>query len=141
MLATTNFNTKTDPKLLCTCGHESCNRRRVRQPVLDRLQLIRDDYGLPMLVTSGGRCPYHFKEVHKRKAGDHQKGYAVDIAYSGELQRNKLLVLAGRYGATRVAVGRAFIHMSWMPTDNKSVPTWSYVVQQPAKGSLVCKTS
>lgn len=94
--------------------------------MLDKIQLIRDDYGKPMVVTSGGRCPFHPNEVRKPEPGDHQKQYAVDIHYETELERNKLMVLAGRHGATRVAAGKNFIHMAWTPTDDKSVPTWEY---------------
>ena len=126
MVQTKNFNPKTDRKLLCTCGHTECSQVSVSQFVLDRVQLIRDDYGRSMTVRSGGRCPNHPDELRKSKPGDHQKLYAVDIAYNGELERNKLMVLAGRHGATRIAAGRTFVHMAWTPTSDKSVPTWSY---------------
>lgn len=126
MIATTNFNHITDPKLLCTCGHPECDERSVNQEALDNVQKIRNDYGKPMTITSGGRCPYHPNEINKDKPGDHQKRYAVDVFYSNNLERNKLMVLAGRYGATRVAVGKNFVHMAWTLTDDKSVPTWEY---------------
>jgi hypothetical protein len=81
-----------------------------------------------MIITSGGRCPYHPNEVNKKKAGDHQRQYAVDVFYDNELDRNKLMVLAGRYGATRVAGSERlkFVHLAWTPTDDLSVPTWRY---------------
>lgn len=126
MIKTKNFNPQTDPKLKCTCGHPDCDQRSVDQPTLDQVQLIREDINMPMIITSGGRCPYHPNEVTKSKPGDHQKCKAVDVAYRTELQRNKLLVLAGRYGATRVAVGKTFVHMAWTETDDRSVPTWTY---------------
>jgi hypothetical protein len=126
MIKTKNFNPKTDPKLLCTCRHSECDQPSVDQETLDRVQLIRDDYGQPMRITSGGRCQYHPNEITKLRPGDHQKLKAVDVFYSDIRQRNKLMVLAGRHGATRVAVGSNFVHMAWTPTDDKSVPTWEY---------------
>ena len=126
MIKTDNFNPATDKKLLCTCGHPECDKRSVNQFTLDKIQLVRDDYGRPMSVTSGGRCSNHPNEVTKNKPGDHQKMYAVDIRYKTVLERNKLMVLAGRHGATRVAYGRSFVHMAWTPTADKSVPTWTY---------------
>jgi len=126
MIKTKNFNPETDRKLLCTCGHDDCDKRSVNQFALDRVQAIRDDLGRPMAITSGGRCPNHPKEVNKKKPGDHQKCTAVDVLYGSVLERNKLMVLAGRYGATRVAFGKNFVHMAWTETDDHSVPTWEY---------------
>lgn len=126
MVSTQNFNPNSDPKLLCTCGHPECDKRSVNQFTLDGVQLVRNDFGEPMVITSGGRCGNHPNEVTKKAPGDHQKQYAVDVRYNTVLERNKLMVLAGRHGATRVAYGRSFVHMAWTPTDDKSVPTWQY---------------
>lgn len=128
MVATQNFNLQSDPKLACTCGHPKCDKRTVRQWVLDKVQFIREDLDQSMIVTSGGRCPYHPNEVSKSKPGDHQKGYGIDIACDTPEKETKLKVLAGRYGATRVAGGweDGFVHMAWTPTKRTDVPTWSY---------------
>lgn len=126
MIHTKNFNPNTDPKLICTCGHLDCDKRSVNQFTLDRLQMIRDDYGHPITVTSGGRCPNHPDELRKAKEGDHQKCTTVDIQYKNDIERVKLLVLAGRHGATRVAEGSNFLHLSWTETNDRSVPTWRY---------------
>lgn len=125
---TKNFNPETDPKLLCTCEHPSCDRRGVRQDVLNNIQKIRDDAGRPITITSGGRCPNHRYEVNKSQPGDHQKQVAVDIACDDDEMETKLKVLAGRHGATRVAGGAycGFIHCAWTETDRTDVPTWSY---------------
>jgi len=123
---TKNFNINTDPKIACTCGHPECDERQVLGWVMEHVQRVRDDYGRPMTITSGGRCSNHPNERHKAKAGDHQRCMAVDVYYTTVLERNKLMVLAGRYGATRVAFGDNFVHMAWTPTKDKSVPTWEY---------------
>ncbi len=128
MISTNNFHPDTDPKLLCTCGDPRCDRRSVDQDTLDKVQLVRDDLGLPMSINSGGRCPHHSNEVKKLKPGDHQLCVAVDVDCDDPLLETKLKVLAGRHGATRVA-GSAedgFVHMAWLETDRKNVPTWSY---------------
>lgn len=126
VIKTANFDPTTDPKLKCTCGHPECDQRSVDQASLNQLQRIREDYGRPMVITSGGRCPHHPNEVTKAKPGDHQLCKAVDVRYNGELERNKLMVLAGRYGATRVAAGKTFVHIAWTPVEDRSVPTWTY---------------
>lgn len=125
---TGNFHPDTDPRLLCTCGHPDCDQRSVDQFTLDRVQAMRDDLGLPMVVNSGGRCPNHPDELSKAQPGDHQGCRAVDIVCHSEQLETKLKVLAGRYGATRVAGGAycGFVHMAWTHTDRVDVPTWSY---------------
>ena len=126
MIYTKNFNPEDDIKLLCTCGHPDCDKRSVNQFTLDHVQRVRDDYGQPMVITSAGRCPNHPNEVARAVPEDHQKQYAVDVHYGNILERNKLMVLAGRHGATRVAYGKTFVHMAWTPTRDRSVPTWEY---------------
>ena len=128
MIKTRNFNPNVDTKLKCTCGHPECDERSVSQETLNKVQLIRDDLGQPMTITSGGRCPNHPNEVHKTLPGDHQLMVAVDVACDNDQLETKLKVLAGRYGASRVAGGAycGFIHMAWTVTDRTDVPTWSY---------------
>ena len=128
MIKTKNFNPNTDPKLLCTCNHPECDKRSVEQWVLDKVQMIREDLKQPMTITSGGRCKFHPNEFRKSKPGDHQLCMSVDVACTDEQHETKLKVLAGRYGATRVAGGweDGFVHMAWTETDRTDVPTWSY---------------
>jgi hypothetical protein len=81
-----------------------------------------------MTITSGGRCPNHPDELAKDYPGDHQKRKAVDVKCRRKSLETKLKVLAGRYGATRVA-GSAedgFVHLAWTETKRTDVPTWSY---------------
>lgn len=127
MGATRNFNPAIDKKLTCTCGLASCDKRTVSQATLDRLQSMRDDLGASIIITSGARCPNHPNELG-RKGTDHQSCDAVDIAISNEQQLTKILVLAGRYGATRCAydLKRGFVHISFVDTERRDVPTWSY---------------
>lgn len=128
MIETKNFNPKTDPKLLCTCGHDKCDKRSVKQWVLDRVQLVRDDFG-PMTITSAGRCQYHRNEIHRLNPADHQKCVAVDVHFKNPAERNKLMVLAGRHGATAVACSKGnsgFVHMGWREVKSNRVVTWSY---------------
>lgn len=128
MISTKNFQPDTDPKLRCTCGSPDCDRRSVDQPTLDNLQLIRDDLGKPMIITSGGRCPNHPNEIGRGPDTDHQQCKTVDVKCDDELEETKLKVLAGRHGATRVAgsADDGFVHMAWTTTERTDVPTWRY---------------
>lgn len=126
MISTTNFHPNTDVKLLCTCGHPLCDKRSVKQWVLDKVQLVRDDANRPLTITSAGRCPHHRNEVHRSKPADHQKCVVVDVSYDSLAEAVELCVLAGRHGATAVAIGDGFVHMAWRIVPDKRVRTWEY---------------
>lgn len=127
-IKTKNFNPRVDVKLKCTCNSGDCDQRSVDQDTLNKVQLIRDDLGQPMTITSGGRCPNHPDERAKSAPGDHQQRKAVDVECDNAQLETKLKVLAGRHGATRVAGGAycGFVHMAWTETNRTDVPTWSY---------------
>jgi zinc D-Ala-D-Ala carboxypeptidase len=126
MISTKNFNPTTDPKLLCTCGHSQCDKRSVKQLYLNQVQLIREDADRPLVITSAGRCPYHPNEIHRKEPADHQKCAGVDIFYANVLERNELMVLAGRHGANAVAAGKNFVHMGWRSDIGNRIATWEY---------------
>lgn len=110
-ISTKNFHPSVDTKLLCTCGNPGCDKRSVKQSVLDKLQLVRDDAKRGLRVTSGGRCPLHEEEIHREKPADHQKCQAVDIAVSGGLQRGQLVELGIKHGFNAIGVANTFVHL------------------------------
>lgn len=126
-IKTKNFNPETDVKLLCTCGHDKCDKRSVKQMALNMLQRVRDDYGLPMVLTSGGRCPLHKDELHRDEPADHQKGLGVDIRITGQAMANKLIAYAAIHGfnAFGTSLKLGFVHLGYRPENNKIV-TWEY---------------
>ncbi len=128
VIQTPNFHPDTDPKLLCTCGHDLCDQRSVNQYALDHVQFIRWDLNESMVITSGGRCPYHPNELGKTGKRDHRLCTTVDVKCLTYMYETKLKVLAGRHGATRVAGGvqDGFVHISWTKTERDDVPTWEY---------------
>ena len=121
---TKNFNPKSDPKLLCTCGHKDCDKRSVNQETLDKLQLLRGWFNSPMTVTSGGRCPNHPNEVHRDKPADHQKGIGVDVRYRSEKEKNLIMLYGAKAGFTAIAAGKNFVHLGNRP--QTYFTTWSY---------------
>ena len=124
MIQTKNFNPKTDPKLLCTCGHKDCDQRSVNKETLKKLQLVRGWLNMPMTVTSGGRCPNHPDEVHRTKPADHQKGIGVDVLYRSEKEKNLIMMYGVRAGFTAIAAGKNFVHLGNRP--QLHLTTWSY---------------
>jgi len=125
---TKNFSVETDPKLACTCTHPSCDKRAVKQQVLTMLQRVRNDYGLPMIITSGGRCPHHPNELHRDKPADHQKRQGVDIKITGLAMAMKLMGYGVKHGfnAFGISLKDKFIHMGFRPEIGDIIATWEY---------------
>jgi hypothetical protein len=112
MRYTENFNPKTDPKLLCTCGHDLCDKRSVSQEHLDRVQIARTIDGNAWSVTSGGRCQYHPNEIHRTTPADHQKMMGIDIRCNGSTRGN--IVEAGiKSGCNAIGVAKTFVHLGY----------------------------
>ncbi len=99
---------------------------------MDRLQSLRDDYGRPMIISSGYRSPeYNAKVSHTGRTGPHTTGRAVDIAIRGE-DAYMLLGTALRHGFAGIGLNQRgagrFLHLDDLPqADNRPRPwVWTY---------------
>ncbi len=111
-IQTRNFNPVDDPKLLCTCGHELCDKRSISQKHLNRIQYGRVLLGHPLIITSGGRCPYHPNEIHRTTPADHQKQEAGDVRVDGSTRGN--VVRAGiDAGCNAIGIAKTFVHWGY----------------------------
>jgi len=113
MIQTKNFNPKTDPKLLCTCGHILCDERSVNQITLNRVQLVRNDINQPLPVNSGGRCPYHQDEQNRTTPADHQLCQVVDVGVSGGHMRGAVVRSALTRGFNAIGIAKTFVHLGY----------------------------
>ena len=126
MISTENFNPITDPKLLCTCGDSDCDQPSVSQATLNRLQFVRDIFGGPLVVTSGGRCANHPDEIHRKTPADHQKGQAVDVAVNGAT-RGKVVKKGIEAGFNAIGVAKTFVHLGYRAElPNNHLTMWVY---------------
>jgi len=113
-----------DDELRCQCG---CGKLVFDPTVLQSLNAIREEYGKPMVVTSGYRCPDHPIEAAKDNVGEHTTGTCVDIACYG-FDAAILTKLAMEHGAIRIGWNQKgksrFVHLGW----SKKYPrgTWTY---------------
>ena len=109
------------------CSH--CQAEGIYSRLLDKLQDMRTEYGRPMIITSGYRCPSHPAEVTKSAPGAHALGLAADIGVQGAEAYN-VLKLALKHGFTGIGVqqkgnGR-FIHVDIATTELPRPMIWSY---------------
>ena len=113
MSRTENFSIETDPKLACTCGHKDCDKRQVKQHILEMLQYVRDVVNRPVIVNSGGRCPNHIDEVHRDKPADHQKCQGVDVSAKTSVERGEILEAAIEIGFNAIGVYSWGLHLGY----------------------------
>jgi len=69
-----NFFTPTETECRCGCGMQ------IDDALLKQLNDARAIAGVPFVITSGARCPWHNKQVGGVEDSSHTKGLAVDIA-------------------------------------------------------------
>jgi len=87
---------------------------------LEKLQLIRDEYGKPMKISSAYRCSKHNSNISKSgEDGPHTTGRAVDITVAGE-DAYHLLKIVLKHNMTGVGIkGKSFIHIDDLPKSEK----------------------
>lgn len=116
------------------CKHTGYNN--MLPAFMDTLQAIRDDFGSPMVITSGFRDVSHPVEQRKlergESAGEHTFGCAADINIYG-VDAIELVSLAYRHGIRRIGVNQMggynerFIHLGMGDRDLGFYPSlWTY---------------
>lgn len=104
----------------CRCG--GCKTFTISSELIKRLQMVRDEYGKPITVTSGYRCPAYNKKVKGVPNSYHIQGLAVDIAVISSLDRFLILKAATKY-FTGIGVAKKFIHLDLR---DSSPVFWTY---------------
>ena len=114
--------------MTCQCG---CGKAKMDDDFMRVLDAIREEYGKPMSVSSGYRCPAHNANVSSTgHNGPHTTGLAADIRVSGG-DAHRLLELAMKYGIMGIGVkqngahGVRFIHLDTIHHGNRPW-IWSY---------------
>jgi uncharacterized protein YcbK (DUF882 family) len=112
------------------CKH--CGEVFMHPGFIQMLDDLRHEFGGPLFITSGYRCPEHNQRVSSTgPAGPHTSGKAADIGIRGGDAR-RLVGLAVQHGFTGIGVqqkgGGRFIHLD-MLDDAPGQPRpwlWSY---------------
>lgn len=112
------------------CRH--CGANRMANWFLRDLDELRHQFGRPLIITSGYRCPTHNAVVSSTgRAGPHTSGCAADIGVSRGAAY-ALLRLALALGFTGIGVAQKsadrFIHLDKLPAaPGRPRPSvWSY---------------
>lgn len=93
--------------------------------VVQALDIARDIYGYPIIITSGFRSVAHNKAIGGSRKSSHLLGYAVDIAVPNSRRRFLLMEALLDAGFTRFGIGENFIHVDMDPQKDPNV-IWTY---------------
>jgi uncharacterized protein YcbK (DUF882 family) len=107
------------------CKHTGKNE--MQPEFMAKLQLLREKYGSPMIITSGYRHWTHPVEARKgNTTGEHTRGVCADIACTSGAERYKLISLALQLGFPRIGVAKTFIHFGLGGAGLPSPTIWDY---------------
>lgn len=103
----------------------SCSIEDMDADFLALLDKVREDAGIPLVLT----CAYRSKSYDKAKGRSgnsaHTKSCAVDIRCNASQTRMKIVQSALKNGITRIGIGKTFVHID----NDKSLPQgcmWDY---------------
>ena len=107
------------------CKHSGKNE--MQPEFMAKLQLLREKYGRPMIVTSGYRHWTHPVEARKgHTTGEHTRGTCADIACTSGAERYKIIQLALQLGFPRIGIAKTFIHLGIGGAGLPSPTIWDY---------------
>ena len=97
----------TQREFTCKCG---CGQTKVNMELVIKLEELRKQLGLPIIITSGYRCPKHNKEVGGVEDSQHLYGNAADIKVK-RVTPEMVGIFAEDVGFSYVKVYRSWVHV------------------------------
>lgn len=107
-------------ELECKCG---CGNRYIQRDAINKLQLMRNLIGKPIIINSAARCPIHNTTVggapkSQHRATESRPSTAFDIALNGYISKHDLITLAKQVGFKGLGTKyNSFVHV-----DNRKFP-------------------
>lgn len=106
----------------CKCG---CGANEVKQELVDKLNVAREEAGIPFVVVSGTRCEERNEKEGGAPDSAHLEGWGADIRTKSSRSRWKIVTALINAGFTRLGIGRTFIHADCDPDKFPEV-IWKY---------------
>lgn len=106
----------------CRCGREDCNAPAMDPGFVEKLEMLREKWGRPLIVTSGVRCEFWNAKIGGAPKSQHKLGRAADLRVADRNEALSLHALAETLGFGGVEIGKGFIHVDTGPKRH-----WTYV--------------
>ena len=103
---------------------DDCGEFKISLDLIEKLENMRADIGVPIYVNFGFRCKAHNKSIGGSETSAHLHGEAADIACNGSLDRHLKLREAYRQ-FQRIGIHKDFIHVDVSQELSRPV-TWLY---------------
>lgn len=104
------------------CRHCGAGHGLISPDLIKALEAIREVVGVPLVISSGYRCPEHNTAVNG--GPEHPAGQAADIVASDNL-KYRLVDAAYETGIMRIGVGASFVHVG-VGTTLPQFVLWGY---------------
>jgi len=91
----------------CQCG---CGTGTISDSLVQKLELVRVEYGRPMRINSGIRCLEHNRNIGSKDTSSHIKCLAADVGCTNMSERFTLIQILMKH-FQRVGINKKFIHV------------------------------
>jgi len=108
-------------ELKCPC----CGENETSDRMYMMLDKLRGEYGKPLFVDSGYRCPKHNKKIKGAPNSAHMTGEAADIRVTGAIRRRKLVDIAVKLGFNGIGIYDKHIHVDIGEREHGKKVMWS----------------
>lgn len=103
----------------------SCKREQINDGSLARLDLARNEAGIPFVLSSAYRSPAWDISKGRSGKGAHTEGRAFDVLCRDSRSRFRIIRAALAVGFTRIGVASTFIHLDDSSNLTQEV-IWTY---------------
>lgn len=118
-------------EFLCHCGDKNCDAVRPQDPLVAKLNVLRDRVGRPITIISGSRCAKNNAKVGGVKESAHMTGWAADLFCPDSPFRFALVEACVKDPLfSRIGVGARFLHVDCDPSKAPHV-LWVYEGAKP----------
>lgn len=107
----------------CQCKRGiACDAVPMQKPFLEKLDALREEWGMPLIVRSGRRCKLRNTQEHGAAHSQHLYGNACDFHFHDAKESANFALLAEKFGFNGIGLGTILVHI-----DNREHKArWSY---------------
>ena len=106
----------------CRCKRKDCDAAAMDPAFMRRLQAVRDEWGRPLVPTSGARCVWHNEKVGGATGSQHVLGRAADFSFRSHSEVAAFVSLAEKHGFGGIGTGIRLVHIDDGPPGRR----WTY---------------